>query len=295
MSIIITTVSPETVIQVSDTRLTSLRNQSVLSETLRKTLFVRGTKAHFVVGWAGFAADESLQHQTGEWVFKCLFEMNAVELPIEDIAFRLETRATTDFPRLKADDKRCVFVMAGWQQSEPFLCTVSNYCTVVNSVATDPAEESQSRKHHIPSISEAKTAAPKFQGTIQRFRNLTQRDYVVNVTGDFNSEKLQSHFRGLEALLKKRAAAPEIGAVCRRIALEAAFHSKTIGRNFIGVEMSRTGQAICTFYSEAGAEEILIPSILTPEGCSTENSITTSFSSDGAEIRLRGKIAKPMN
>jgi len=199
MSIIITTVSPETVVQVSDTRLTSFRNQLVLSEALRKTLLVRSTKAHFVVGWAGCATDESLQHQTGDWLFKSLFEMNAVELPIEDIALRLETLATAAFAKLKADDKRCVFVLGGWQEAEPFLCTVSNYCTVLNSVSPDVAEESQSRRHHIPSISEAKTAAPKFHGTLQRFRNLTERNYVVNVAGDFKSNNLQTLSEGWRA------------------------------------------------------------------------------------------------
>jgi hypothetical protein len=292
MSFIITTVSAETVVQVSDTRLTSLKNQSVLSETLRKTLVVQGSKAHFVVGWAGFAADESHQHRTGDWLFKRLFEMNAVELPIEDIAFRLEALATADFANLRAADKRCVFEMAGWQESEPFLCTVSNYCTVFNSISPDAAEESRSRRHHIPSVSEAKIATPKFSGTIQRFRNLTERDYVVNVTGDFKPEKLEAHFRGLEGLLKQHAAASQIGSACRRVALQAAVHSKTIGRNLIGVEMSRTGKTLCTFYSEDGAGEILVPPILSPEGCSTETSISTIFSGDEVKVKLRGKIAK---
>src|SRR5437870_1668429 len=78
MSIVITTVSPETVVQVSDTRLTSFRNQLVLSETLRKTLVVRSTKAHFVVGWAVCETDKSLQHRTDNWLLKSLFKINAV-------------------------------------------------------------------------------------------------------------------------------------------------------------------------------------------------------------------------
>jgi hypothetical protein len=207
MSFIVTTVSPETVVQVSDTRHSSLANQLPIDDDLRKTLVVRGRKTHFVLGWAGLATDVLRLHNTGEWLFKALFERNATELRIEDIALHLETLATTHFASLEALDKRCVFVMAGWQQSEPFLCTVSNYCRVLNSVS--PGAIQTSRRHHIPSVSEAAVAASKFHGSIQRFRDITERDYVVNVMGDFKPDKLKRHFMGLESLLKKRARASD--------------------------------------------------------------------------------------
>ncbi|MFY9562288.1 MAG: hypothetical protein WAQ52_18810, partial [Terriglobales bacterium] len=230
MSFIITPVSRETTVQVSDTRLTFFRGQAVLTETQRKTLVVLGKQARFVVGWIGFAADETFSHNTGDWLYETLRNMDAVELTVDDIARRLELSATTDLADLKADDKRLAFVMAGWQDSEPFVATVSNYLTVTNK----RSPETDSKTHHIPSITEAPIAASIFKGDIQRYAKKTDRDYIVNVAGDFKPEKLESAFMGLETLMKKRVPASEIAGACRRIALEASNHTKTIGHNLIG-------------------------------------------------------------
>jgi hypothetical protein len=59
--------------------------------------------------------------------------MNAVDLSIEDIANRLQFLATTHFAKLTALDKRTLFVMAGWEKSEPFVCIVSNYVSLKNA------------------------------------------------------------------------------------------------------------------------------------------------------------------
>src|SRR6266498_893920 len=146
MSFIITPVSRETTVQVSDTRLTFFRGQAVLTETQRKTLVVLGKQARFVVGWVGFAADETFSHNTGDWLYETLRNMDAVALTVDDIARRLELSATTDLADLKAGDKRLAFVMAGWQDSEPFVATVSNYLTVTNK----RSPETDSKTHHIP-------------------------------------------------------------------------------------------------------------------------------------------------
>src|ERR1700693_2082036 len=126
MSFIITTASLKTVVQVSDTRHSSLANQRPLDDELRKTLIVQGMRARFVHGWLG-EHRRPAPHKTADWIFKTLFEMNAVELSIEDIADRLQFLATTHFAKLTALDKRILFVMAGWEKSEPFVCIVSNY------------------------------------------------------------------------------------------------------------------------------------------------------------------------
>jgi hypothetical protein len=287
MSFIITTVSPETVVQVSDTRHSSLTNQSSLDEDLRKTLIVRGKKAHFVLGWIGLAStDDHHRHNTADWLFKTLYEMNAVELTIEDIAELLQTSATAHFENLHALDKRSLFVMAGWQESEPFLCTVSNY-TFPNATEENHAGP----QHHVPSFSEAAVAAPAFRGWTQRFRNLKEQDYLVMVMGDFDRGKLKGHLRGLESVLKKRADAKNISGACRQIALEAAAHRKTIGTNLIGAEMDKTGHAYCSFYSENGAETILVPDILSPEASSTQGTLRTVVSGPDVTVRVEAKIA----
>jgi hypothetical protein len=130
---------------------------------MRKTLIVQGMRARFVLGWVGLAStDDQHRHKTPDWIFKTLFEMNAVELSIEDIANRLQFLATTHFAKLTALDMRTLFVMAGWEKSEPFVCIVSNYVSLKNA-------ESETRvalKHHIPSFEEARVAAPLHRGAL---------------------------------------------------------------------------------------------------------------------------------
>ena len=65
MSVVITVLDRERVVLVSDTRVTSFADMSVMSETTRKTLVVLGAKAKFVVGWVGFAIDATKRHETG--------------------------------------------------------------------------------------------------------------------------------------------------------------------------------------------------------------------------------------
>ena len=79
---------------------------------------MKGKKAHFVLGWCGLATTDE-GHNTTDSLFKVLYETDAVELSIEDIAGHLERLATAHFVNLKPLDKRGLFVMGGWQQSEP--------------------------------------------------------------------------------------------------------------------------------------------------------------------------------
>jgi hypothetical protein len=145
---------------------------------------------------------------------------------------------------------------------------------------------------YIPSLSETAVAVPEFRGWIQRFDKLKPQHYLVSVMGDFKPDRLKAHFMGLETLLKKRAVSSDIAGACRHIALEAACHSKTIGKNLIGAEMNSGGNATCTFYSEDGAGAMLIPPILSLDGCSTQGTISTVISGDEVRVRLRAKITK---
>lgn len=211
----ITTVSPETVVQVSDTRLTDFADGSERPEQLRKSLIVTGTEAQFAIGWCGLATDDR-SYRTGDWLFRVLYEMSAVKLSPDAVVENLAELATARFRTLIVRDKRCEFVLGGWDQSGLFVGVVSNYHVLNSQGQTDA-----SRKRHIPSFTEAREPAPRFQGWIERFRNLTEHDYVVGVIGDCNAAKLQTHFRGLEGLLKKRASATEISSACSQTVLEA--------------------------------------------------------------------------
>jgi hypothetical protein len=287
MSFVITPISRKITVQVSDTRITSFGGKSVLSETQRKTLVVLGSQARFVVGWVGMALDATFRHNTGEWLYETLRDMDAITLTIDEIARRLESLATTYVAGLTAGDKRLVFVMTGWQDSEPFIAMVSNYHTVINKRSPDDT----SKTHHIPDVTEASVAAPTFKGNVQRYAKKTEQDYVVNAFGDFDSKKLQPAFMGLERLMKKQVPASEIAGACRRITLEASTHSKTktIGRNLIGVELDISGKSQCWFYSENELAATLIPPILGIEGSSRSAKII--YMRDGT-VSIEAKTTK---
>jgi hypothetical protein len=249
---------------------------------------VKGRQTHFLLGWVGLASTPfSGKYTTADWLFRVLGEMNAVELTIEQISERLGVLATAHFSNLSTPDKdkHTTFVLAGWQQGEPFICTISNYISVHNRISP-----SFDLRHHIPTIKESANIVPKFDVTIQRFKEINDGNYLVHVMGDFNPEDLQPHFMGLERLLKNRAAGSEITGVCVQIALKAAEHSETIGRNLIGVEMDMTGRIVWTHRTET--DEVPLPVYLGLDGCHKQASLTLISSSNGYFVRARAKVAK---
>jgi len=275
----------EILVYVCDTRLSSLSDKSELPESLRKCLIVKGTQAHFVLGWTGLATTDG-GHHTADWLFQVLYEMNAVELSPEQIIGNLINLATARFRSLDALDLRCHFLLGGWHKSEPFIGDVSNY------VFLDSPELSDSGlKHHIPSFTET-AIEPEFRGSIRRFKNLTAHHYHVDVVGDCNPAKLKTSLRGLEGLLKKRVEAAKIVSACRQIALEAGRYSQTIGKDLIAVEMDRAGNIHSSHYSEQGTEVLLVPDFLGVRGGSTHMALHTSLSEDQVTVRLKGKIIK---
>lgn len=286
MSFVITTLSPETVVQVSDTRLSSLADRSVMAEDLRKSLIVQGTKGQFVVGWVGLATTDE-GHRTADWLFRALCDMDAVQLSPDKIVGRLAKLATDQFKGIRAKDKRCEFILAGWYDSQPFFGVLSNYLVLDVSLESDSG-----LRHHLPSYKESAVAMPEFQGCVERFKNSTERHYSVKVLGDGDGSKLKMGLRGLEQLMKTRAQAARISHACRQIALEAARNSSTINKNLIAVEMERTGQAQCVYYSEEGTETMLMPDTISMNGASTQMTLSATVSGDQAKVRIRGKIRK---
>jgi|SRR5579859_2202569 len=286
MTLVITTVSPETVVQVSDTRLIDLADGSERSDRLRKSLIVTGTQAQFAIGWCGLATDDR-SYRTGDWLFRALYEMNAVKLSPDEIVRNLAQLATSRFGTLIALDKRCEFALGGWDTSGPFVGVVSNHHTLNSQEQADTGP-----RHHIPSFSTERVPANEFKGWIERFRNLTEHDFVVGVIGDCDARKLRTHFEGLNNLLKKRASAATISGACRQIVLEAANHSNTIGRDLIALEIDRKGQSQCAYYSEAGAEVMLVPDMLSLQGGSTQMTLRPVLSGGQMKVRLQGKIIR---
>jgi hypothetical protein len=140
--------------------------------------------------WDG-APSQLLEKTTAQpnGYFKVLYGMNPVDLDPDQIVGKLAELATRQFGALNLKDKRCHFLLGGWHKSKPFLGVISNYSTLDSLEAHEP-----DLKHPIPSFSDAAVATPSFQAWIVRFRNLTERHYVVDVFGDCAAEKLKTHF-----------------------------------------------------------------------------------------------------
>lgn len=268
MSFVITSIRPENVVQVSDTRTSDFRTQLPIAETMPKTLVFNGRHTHFLLGWVGVASTP-FGHNTTEWLFRTLIETNARELTTEQIAECLARTATERFAYLSTPDKHkhTTFTMAGWEKDEPFVCIVSNFLTVCNSVSPNIDV-----RHHIPSVSESVTVAPRFTATIQNFRNIEEGHYLVHVMGDFDPNTLKPHFGELENLLKQRAPSAEISEMCRLTALMAAEHRpQTIGKNLIVAEMDNAGHPRCTLCpSDAEVKEGCGPPYIGLDECLTQ-------------------------
>ena len=284
MSFVITCISPESVVQVSDMRLSALSDKSLLSDKQRKSIVVMGKQAHFVLGWVGLAKIGN--HDTGDWLYKQLYGMNAVDLPLDRIAGDLTGLATRDFAMLpvSAVDRRCHFVLGGWHKEsgapKPFVCVIYN--DLIFHAA---------KGHNLAILAPAPAASSEFLYTTASFLAVKRPFYVFGA-GDCTSKILRGHFSGLKSLMKKRPGTAAISAVCRQIVLEAARHTTTIGRNLISTEMNNRGEVRCSYYSEDGADVIFLPDILSTRGTLLKSTLTASIEGDQVTLKLRGKTVK---
>ncbi|HUV70001.1 MAG TPA: hypothetical protein VMW15_10095 [Terracidiphilus sp.] len=244
-----------------------------------------GKQANFVLGWVGLATLGN--HNTGDWIFQRLYEMNAVDLPLDQIARNLTDSATRDFAALPVSsaEGRCHFVLGGWHKDsgppKPFTCVI------FNDFIFHPAQG-----QNLATFSRAAQATQSFFYSIATFQEVKRPFYVFPI-GDFQPKTLRSHFSGLKSLMKKGAETAAISAVCRQIALEAARHTTTISRNLISIEMDNKGRVRNSYYSEDGAEAMLIPDILSPQGPLLKSTLSTYIEGDQITLKFRGKTVKP--
>jgi hypothetical protein len=283
MSFVITVASPEIVVQVSETRLSSVATRSLVSDTQRKSLIVMGKQAHFVLGWTGLARTGNLSHDTGNWLWQRLYEMNAVELPLVQILGDLTGLATQDFLALPESirNKRCEFHLAGWHMvagvAVPFTCLIYNDLTF-----------KALQGHRLPIFESAAVASPQFMYCLGSFQAV-RVPFLVRAMGDIDQAALRNHFRGLKYLLKKGVEPTRICAVCRQIVLEAARRRpKTVGRNLIEVEMDNKGAIRCSYYPDGDQETMLIPDILSAHGALIKGTVRHNIVGDQINVQLRG-------
>jgi hypothetical protein len=288
MSFVITVASPEMVVQVSETRLSSLATQSLVSDTQRKSVIVMGKQVHFVLGWTGLARTGNLSHDTGSWLWQRLYEMNAVELPLVQILGDLTGMATRDFLALPESmrNKRCEFHLAGWHKvsgvATPFTCIIYNDLTFKAAQA-----------YHLPVFESTAVASSQFMYCLGSFQSV-KAPFLVRAMGDIDETALKSHFRALKGLLKKRVEPRRICSVCRQIVLEAARRRpKTVGRNLIEVEMDNKGGIRCSYYPDGDQETMLVPDILSARGTLIKGTVRHNIVGDQINVQLRGSRIVP--
>ena len=122
MTLIITALADDAVIQVSDRRLTAGTNP--LSRPENKAVCVSCADGNFTVAYTGLARVG--REPTAEWLVNQLGAMNGTTLTFPQIAAKLREVATTAFTQIHGSSLGVTFVFAGFGPRGPFAATVSN-------------------------------------------------------------------------------------------------------------------------------------------------------------------------
>jgi hypothetical protein len=125
MTLIITCLTHEHIVQVSDRRLT-YSDGRLYDDDTNKALFYCGRVA---VAYTGIAYINNTP--TAEWIGSCMKDVSTTE----DAMYRVAERAEQYFRASVAQDKRLAIVATGWATLygeypvRPFICVASNFLT----------------------------------------------------------------------------------------------------------------------------------------------------------------------
>jgi hypothetical protein len=221
------------------------------------------------------------------WLFRALNHINAVELPLADIAGNLTGEATHAFRGLRVPqkDRGCRFLLGGWQR------TAGNAELFTGVIFNDLNYNSQPQ--YGESVwSESSTVDTKFMYSIASFGPV-EFPYNVQAIGSVKKpEKIRHQMRVLKKVMDNRGGAAAIVRACVDIAREAARHTRTISKDLIVVKLERNGRKRCAFLSEEGTEEALMPDVISLSGSTTQGTIRTVLSGDRVSVRFRAKGLK---
>lgn len=125
MTLIITSLSDDTIVQVSDRRVT--RNGVLVDDECNKAVFVVCKDARFSIAYTGLA--EIFGNRTDEWIFNYLTSINAGCLSFPDILKSLHSKLASKAAHLLrlGPYRKLSFVFAGFGPPGPFLATLSNF------------------------------------------------------------------------------------------------------------------------------------------------------------------------
>jgi hypothetical protein len=258
MTLVITALKPEFVVQLSDMRLTDLSTLEVRNEEQRKAIVMSTADARVSVGWCGFAHDRHNRNNTGDWLMDVLPRLASQQpaLRFPDFVNELVASATAHFQSIAEplDDKACSIVMAGWASPRPdiavpFAARVSN-CE----------DEKWQRLPH---------ARPTFdQGWLWPSEKATRPPAMVIFSGT-QQATTQEWANAIGMLLRRDPTPTEVMNACLRVMLEATAHPTyggLIGRNWVGVEMRLDcPEAVAHYFPEHDSPQQFMPNLVTPQ------------------------------
>jgi hypothetical protein len=292
MSIVITVVAPNVVVQVSDVRLTSIKEGTALTKKQRKSILVIGTDAAFVIGWTGFAESIDGQFNTGDWLFRTLNHIKAYEKPLVDILGDLTGQADCAFSHLPdaQDTKGCRFVLGGWHRKDG---TTELFGAIIyNNLIYNPPVQNDQRQAHEPKLIESATVEPTFKYLPNSFLPVEFPQLVRVDSPGMKPEWVAEQMRVLRIVMSKQGEEQAIARACVDIARQAAGWTSTISKELIVAMLKRSGDFTTCYLSENDTEERLIPDIITPSGATTQASARAIVSGDEVSGTITAQVLK---
>lgn len=259
MTLVITALKPEFVVQLSDMRLTDLSTQAVRNEEQRKAIVLHTADAKVVVGWCGFAHDRHNRNNTGDWLMDVLPRLASQQpaLRFPKLVNELVASATAHFQSIPEplDDKACSIIMAGWAAPRPriavpFAVRVSN-CE----------DEKWLRLRHAKPTFDQQWLGPSQ-------KRATKHPGIVLFSGT-RQATTQEQGNALLMLLRHDPTPTEVMNACLRVMREATGHPTyggLIGRNWVGVEMRLSSPATqAHYFPEHDSPQTFMPNVVTPQ------------------------------
>lgn len=281
MSIVITVISPNVVVQVSDIRLTYFESGKPADKKQRKSILVVGTDAAFVIGWTGFAESINGQFNTGDWLFRTLNHIKAYEKPLVDILGDLTGQADVAFRDLPdaQNTKGCRFALGGWHRENG---TVKLFGAIIyNNLIYTPPAENDPRQAQEP-LTERSTVAPTFMYLPNSFLPVEFPHLVRVDSPGMKPEWVKEQMRVLRIVMDNQGGEQAIVRACVDVARQAAGWTNTISKDLIVATLKKSGDFTVSYLPESDTEEYLFPDIITPKGATHQASVRAVVS--GGEV-----------
>jgi hypothetical protein len=291
MSIVITVVTENIVVQVSDVRLTSIKYGTPLDKKQRKSILVVGTDAAFVIGWTGFAESINGQFNTGDWLFRTLNHIEAYKKPLVDILGDLTGQADGAFSQLPdaQDTKGCHFVLGGWHRKNE---KVELFGAIIyNNLIYNPPAENDPRQAH--ELVETATVSPTFLYLPNSFLPSVEFPNLVRIDSPgLKRERIEAETRVLRKVMDNQVGEAAITRACVDVARQAAGWTSTISKDLIVATLKKTGEFTTAYLPENDTEERLVPDVVTPSGAITQGRIEAVLSGDEVSGTFRAQVLK---